>query len=964
MSNTVLPVYSERKIVIGSSEEDTRLYQTNYIRTTKYTALSFLPLALLGQFKRYANIYFLVSAILQSIPAISPLHPISAIAPLVFVISLSIIREGYEDLKRYRSDIETNSTKTKRYNHRDRVWEVVEWKDLKVGEVIRVESEEYFPADAIILSSSDKNGNCFIMTSSLDGEKNLKPKYAIKEIQDDITNNEQFTFMATLRYGPPNEDLYDFNGELQKDKTFGIGAKQLLLREAQLKNTEYVLCAVVYTGKDTKIMMNANEPRFKMSNIENITNKLILLLIGVQLVMCLVVFIGSSVWNSLKAEDYEYYIPIRYKPIGEAFLVIFTVFVLLNTIIPISLIISLEMVKWIQAYFIDNDVDMVNKEGRHSKTYNSTLNEELGQIEYVFSDKTGTLTCNVMEFKACVLGGKIFGDVRILDDQTDEQYKRRPTYVDKRQGIEYGFEDQELSALVSKDTQGDKVKFTFKDSNNREVYRIENEAELVENFMLTLSMCHDCLLDADPTKETKQSYQGPSPDEVALVDSASHLGYSFIKTTNTGKIVRINGIEQEIEVLQFFEFDSNRKRSSIIIKHNGLIKLLVKGADSIIIDRLSDKVDQPYLEKTKELLERFSVKGFRTLCFAMKVITQREYDEIVEEMNKLNTDPEKPKKIKAVASNIETDLVLLGCTSVEDKLQDDVPKVIANMIDANIKVWMLTGDKLETAENIGFSCRLIQDDFKRLYLKAPKKVNEDVKQAEDTFLQEKYNEILEELREKPKNMKVCLIVEGPVILNLKKYAELAKAFIENIFTKCDSVICCRMSPKQKGDIVRFVKKYQNKITLAIGDGANDVNMIQEAHIGIGLYGKEGMRAVQASDYALVEFKGLWKLLFVHGRWSYMRIGEMIKYFYYKNIIFAIPQFIYCFYNAYSAQTIYDDFYITFYNLAFTSWPVIIRAIFDQDIYYKTLDQRIIQLKDLKTYYHYLYYVGQRNLVFS
>merc|ERR1740139_473329 len=171
----------------------------------------------------------------------------------------------------------------------------------------------------------------------------------------------------------------------------------------------------------------------------------------------------------------------------------------------------------------------------------------------------------------------------------------------------------------------------------------------------------------------------------------------------------------------------------------------------------------------------------------------------------------------------------------------------------------------------------------------------------------------------------------------------------------------------------MVKKYINKITLGIGDGANDVNMIQEADIGIGLYGKEGLRAVQSSDYALVEFKALWRLLFVHGRWSYLRISEMIMYFYYKNIVFALPQFFYLFYNAYSGQTVFEDFYISFYNLLFTSWPVIIRAVFDQDIYYKKWSRKnapkdrnkvLAYRENLKQKFNYLYYVGQTNQLFN
>ena len=287
----------------------------------------------------------------------------------------------------------------------------------------------------------------------------------------------------------------------------------------------------------------------------------------------------------------------------------------------------------------------------------------------------------------------------------------------------------------------------------------------------------------------------------------------------------------------------------------------------------------------------------------------------------------------------------------------------------DIKVWMLTGDKMETAENIGRSCNLVQDHFAVLRLNFRKEQG-------IPLLKEKLQELVEITQNYVKIKKhKAFILEGPNLGEILKSFETEVLLIQ-IVQYCEAVICCRVTPKQKADVVKLVKKHLNKITLSIGDGANDVNMIQEAHIGIGLYGEEGMRAVQASDFAFVKFNCLWKLILVHGKWSYIRISEMILYFFYKNMVFTVCQFYFSFVCGWSGETVYDDYYITFYNLIFTALPVIVRAVIEQDIYYRfpvKIQKEDMEYEEslpyeenkfLKKYYPKLYYIGQKNTLFT
>lgn len=672
-----------RLLTIGNSDDNKKTFISNYISTTKYTIINFLPKALLLQFRRYANIYFLVMAVLQSIPLISPLNPVSSIAPLCFVISLSMIREGYEDLARRKSDLELNSSMSVKYM--DGGWKRVEWRQVYVGDIVRIKSDEFFPADIICLASSDPEGNAFIQTSSLDGEKNLKPRNAFAETQILIGNGQVVRIVGDLELEPPNSDLYQASGTISigGDENLNITVKNFLLRGAVLKNTEWVVGVVAYTGKDTKIMKNAEDSKYKQSTVEKKTNQLIILIFVLQLIICLTVALFNGFWTASNADAYSRFIPNQYSPLVQGLLTFGTIFVLTNTMIPISLIISLEMVKLVQAYFVGIDEEMYNKESdRYSKVFTSSLNEELGQIEFIFSDKTGTLTCNKMEFKLCIINDTLYGDPSVLGNGPSK--KRKPEA--QTGGITFSFEDDRLTNFDGKKLEGDKpVEMVMYDAETRKTNHVyKDQKDMVYEFWLLLALCHDCLMEKD--QETGiVSYQGESPDEITLVDSARHMGFMFIGSNSVYKNVNIFGETHSIEQLYFFEFNSDRKRASAIVRHNGLIKLMIKGADSIIYDRLSQECDEnqkTLRENIKENLRIFSNKGFRTLCMAERIISEAEYSRIEQRIKDLGNSNTKEEGLQMLASDIETNLTLLGCTAVEDRLQDEVPETIRDMLKA------------------------------------------------------------------------------------------------------------------------------------------------------------------------------------------------------------------------------------------------------------------------------------------
>ncbi|KAK1401235.1 Phospholipid-transporting ATPase [Heracleum sosnowskyi] len=367
------------------------------------------------------------------------------------------------------------------------------------------------------------------------------------------------------------------------------------------------------------------------------------------------------------------------------------------------------------------------------------------------------------------------------------------------------------------------------------------------------------------------------------------------------------------------EFNSTRKRMSVIVRFEGKLLLLCKGADSVMFERLGEN-GREFEEDTRKHVDEYADAGLRTLILAYRELTEEEYKEFNERFkaaeNSVSADRE--TMINEATELVERDLVLIGATAVEDKLQQGVPDCIDKLAQAGIKLWVLTGDKMETAINIGFACSLLRQGMKQIIitLETPEIKQIEKKGEKGPIAQASKKSVLQQ------------ISEGK---DLIAFLGKNEAFALIIDVVCSFVICCRSSPKQKALVTRLVKEETGKTTLAIGDGSNDVGMLQEADIGVGISGVEGMQAVMSNDIAIAQFKFLERLLLVHGHWCYRRISSMICYFFYKNVTFGFTLFCYEAHASFSGQAAYNDWCMSLYNVFFTSLPVIARGVFDQDV---------------------------------
>ncbi|XP_072832128.1 phospholipid-transporting ATPase IB-like isoform X1 [Vicugna pacos] len=862
----------------------------NSISTAKYSMWSFLPLYLYLQFSKAANAFFLFITILQQIPDVSPTGKYTTLLPLLVILTISGIKEVVEDHKRHLADRLVNSKST--IVLRQNAWQVIQWKEVNVGDIVKATNEQFLPADVVLISSSGPQASCYVATSNLDGETNLKIRQALLETAEMQTEKQLSSLSGKIECEGPNCHFNSFTGTLHLNGSspVPVGPEQVLLRGTQLKNTEWILGIVVYTGLETKFMQNSVKSLLKRSSVEKVTNLQILVLFVLLLVMSLVSCVGGMLWKDKHGVDIWYIMKKEHNTHSFGFDILMFI-ILYHNLIPISLLVTLEIVKYVQALFINWDEDMHYKANNvYAMARTSNLNEELGQVKYLFSDKTGTLTCNIMTLKKCTIAGIIYGDQSSRSDAGGKKLSQSACSVTEA----YEFNDPTLLRNLK---------------NNHPT------KACIKEFLTLLCVCHTVVPERDGNNI---NYQASSPDEAALVKGAKKLGFVFTTRTPYSVTIEAMGEEFTFEILNVLEFSSNRKRMSIIVRTpTGQVRLYCKGADSVIYERLSE--DSLFVEETLTHLEYFAKEGLRTLCVAYIDLTEAEYQQWLVKYKEASTVvQDRTQSLEDCYDTIERKFLLLGATAIEDRLQARVPETITSLLKANIRIWVLTGDKQETAINIAYSCKLLSGQMPRIQL------NTDSLEATQEVINQSCQDLGTLLG---KENDLALIIDGKTLKHAL-HSEVKKNFL-SLALSCRAVLCCRLSPLQKAEIVDLVKKHVKAITLAIGDGANDVGMIQTAHVGVGISGNEGMLATNNSDYTIAQFSYLEKLLLVHGAWNYFRVTKCILYCFYKNVVLYIIELWFAFMNGFSGQIIIDRWCISLYNLVFTSLPPFTLGICEQ-----------------------------------
>jgi len=896
-------------------------FPSNTIITSKYTYLNFIPNNLLEQFRRVANWYYLLITILCFIPEIAPFSPVTSIAPLVLILSCTAAKDWIEDKKRHKQDLHHNCIPIDRILQ-DGTVEVTQAKDLCVGDIIMITKDQEIPADCVVLKGPIKeDGLCRMNTASLDGESAPKIRKAISQTQS-MPLSDVAKIEAKIECNNNDKELRGFTGRfiMKGHSPTPINDRNFLFRAAFLANTPFVYAVVLFVGIDTTLMLNRSGNAWKFSTFEQNLNRCVIFLLVTNLIMCVSLAVcaaGTFIYQDPFPEvgqDIKIY---------EFWLSLGTWYILFSFMVPISLYVTFELVKIFEAVFMQMDPNISTweflDEGLLQKELSSmsdrsrrisvqgichirvgmqvrasALNEELGQVKYIFTDKTGTLTENKMELSRLSIDG-----VKYLNDNAT------------------------AGEVTSND--GDDVELSDALTNMCSTIECVGLPDYpLYHLVVNLLVCSETLISLNGTG---LHYLSSSADEIAFAEALSDAGIKLAwRNANNDVVIDFQGKEYAYETFATLEFQSKRLRMTVVVKDvQGKYFAYCKGADvRLFPDPVtgtgiigSEQVD--LIRVTKKHIDEFASAGSRILVAAWRELKPKEFAEFETAYKEAaNAIHQREELIETAFALIERDMRLIGCTAVEDQIQTGVMEVIGDFKKAKIKVMMLTGDKMETAVTIGKLSGIIGGE----------KVIQ-IEQPSDKIppLNVQYKKLLTELRTDDSE-RTCLVINGRM---LEESITQHESEFQEVFGKVESIICNRAAPAQKAWMVSWVKNTNPGVVLAIGDGANDVSMLQASNVGIGIVGEEGTQAALASDFAINRFSFLKRVLFVHGHYNYIRTSKVVLMCIYKNLACILPLCWYGMYSRATGQTVFEASMLSMFNLFFTSLPPFVCGLLEKDV---------------------------------
>uniref|UniRef100_A0A8B9KV55 Phospholipid-transporting ATPase n=1 Tax=Astyanax mexicanus TaxID=7994 RepID=A0A8B9KV55_ASTMX len=844
--------FRPRTVWLGHPEKREQRYPRNVINNQKYNFFTFLPGVLFNQFKYFFNLYFLLLACSQFVNELRLGALYTYWVPLGFVLIITIVREAVEEIRCFLRDKEVNSQIYSKLSTRGEL--LFTLKDSAAGVFVTQKTE-------VICS-------CFLRTDQLDGETDWKLRLPVACTQRLPTAADLLQIRSYVYAEEPNIDIHNFIGTFTREDGDPPVNESLSIENTLWASTVIasgtVVGVVIYTGKELRSVMNTSNPRHKIGLFDLEVNCLTKILFGALVVVSLVM------------------VALQHFA-GRWYLQIFRFLLLFSNIVPISLRVNLDMGKMVFSWMIKNDAKIPGTVVRAS-----TIPEQLGRISYLLTDKTG-------EWPLCVRSGTV------------SYYSTCITFYSISQNLSFCQWGLVSQGVTSRAPAATKVRKTI----SSRVHEAVKAIALVHNVtpVYEANGVTDQAEAEQHYEDTCRVYQASSPDEVSLVQWTESVGLTLVGRDQSSMQLRTpSGQILNFTILQIFPFTYESKRMGIIVRDEstGEITFYMKGADVVMAGIVQ------YNDWLEEECGNMAREGLRVLVVAKKSLTEEQYQDFEARyvQAKLSVH-DRSLKVATVIESLEMEMELLCLTGVEDQLQADVRPTLEILRNAGIKVWMLTGDKLETATCTAKNAHLVTR-------------NQDVHVFRPVTTRSEAHLELNAFRRKHD---CALVISGDSLEVCLKFYEYE--FME-LACQCPAVVCCRCAPTQKAQIVRLLQECTGKLTCAVGDGGNDVSMIQEADCGVGVEGKEGKQASLAADFSVTQFKHLGRLLMVHGRNSYKRSAALSQFVIHRSLCISTMQAVFSSVFYFASVPLYQGFLIIGYSTIYTMFPVF-SLVLDKDV---------------------------------